>query len=275
LNSNKSFADKIILITGSTDGLGKLIATDVARQGAVVLLHGRDPGKGRSVLDEIARETGNENLKYYNGDYSSLHEVSLLAGQLLRYQPRIDILINNVGIGKGQASNEKPEISADGIELRLAVNYVGHVLLTEKLLPLIPPGTGKIINVASIGQEVIDFSNLMLEKNYDGFLAYRRSKTALIMYTIDLAERLRERGIKVNAVHPASLMNTKMVLEDWGHALTTVEQGAEAVENLLEAETTGEYYDGKKRAKPIAQVYDKKAREELQRVTDKLHKGFS
>ena len=263
-----------ILITGSTDGLGKLMAQDLAMQGAIVLLHGRDKEKGKSVLDELSKLAKNNQLKYYNGDFSSLKEVKALSKEILKTQKQIDILINNVGVGSGKAPKVKREISKDGLELRFAVNYLAHVLLTEKLLPILKPGTSQIINVASVGQEPINFEDVMIEKGYDGLFAYRQAKTALIMYTFDLAERLKDKGIKVNAIHPASLMNTKMVMEGWGYSLTTVEQGAEAVENLIFTDTTGKYYDGKILSKAIPQAYDLNARATLKNITDKLLKNF-
>lgn len=268
-----NIAGKTILITGSTDGLGKLVAKHVAEQGANVLIHGRNEAKGEFVRNELLKVIPDAQLKYYNADFSSLQQVSKLAGKLASEPYHLDILINNVGIGSGKSGGNRRELSKEGIELRFAVNYVAHVLLTEKLLTLLKQGS-VIINVASVGQAKIDFSNIMLEKGYEGFLAYRQSKTALIMYTFDLAERLKDKGITVNVLHPASLMNTNMVMKDWGYTLTTVEEGAEAVENLLSPESTGEYYDGKRRAKAISQVYDQKAREELRKVTWDLLKGF-
>ncbi len=187
---------------------------------------------------------------------------------------RIDILINNVGIGSGKGTGNVRELSKDGYELRFAVNYLSHVLLTEKLLPLIPPGEGKIINVASVGQEPVNFSDLMIEHHYDGYFAYKQSKTALIMYTFDLAKRLKDQGIRVNVLHPATLMNTKMVMEDWGHSFTTVEQGASAVESLIRSEKTGGYYEGKQQARAIPQAYDPEAREKLREVTQNLLSGY-
>ncbi len=271
---NQLLKGKTILITGSTDGLGKLMAQDLAMQGAIVLLHGRDKKKGKSVLDELSKFTKNNQLKYYNGDFASLHDVKALSEEIRQTQKQIDILINNVGVGSGKAPKVKREISKDGLELRFAINYLAHVLLTEKLLPILKPGSSQIINVASVGQEPINFEDVMIEKAYEGLFAYRQAKTALIMYTFDLAERLKDKGIKVNAIHPASLMNTKMVLEGWGYSLTTVEQGAEAVENLIFADTTGEYYDGKKVSKAISQAYDPNARKTLKKITDKLLKDF-
>jgi len=267
-----ALSDKTILITGSTDGLGKLVAKHLAMEDATVLIHGRNEQKGNSLVNELTTQTGNSRLKYYNGDFSSLNKVKELCEHILKDQSHIDILINNVGIGKGRYNNR--ELSDDGIELRFEVNYLSHVLLTEKLLPLLKDKSSSIINVASIGQEPINFKNLMLDSGYDGFLAYRQSKTALIMYTFDLAIRLKENRINVNALHPASLMNTNMVMEDWGHSMTTVEQGAEALENLLLTETTGAYYDGKKMSKAIPQTYDPKARANLRFATRGLLEKF-
>ncbi len=266
----EKLSGKTVLITGSTDGLGKMIARHLARQNAIVLLHGRNKKKGEEVLAEIVSESGNNRVSYYNGDFSSFEEVTSLSEMILRENKHIDILINNVGIGRGLPSENRQEFSTDGIELRLAVNYLSHVLLTEKLLPALKANSSLIINVASIGQEPIDFKNLMLDSGYDGFIAYKRSKTALIMYTFDLAQRLKEKGINVNAVHPASLMNTNMVLNDWGYSYTTVEQGAEAVESLLFSDKTGSYYDGRSLSKAIAQTYNPEARELLKSVTWKL-----
>lgn len=266
-------SDKVILITGATDGLGKLLTQHLAMQDAALLVHGRNPEKGKLLTDELTWKTHHNKIIYYNGDYASLQEVKALSDKIRAEQNRIDILINNVGIGSGSAANNKREISIDGIEMRFAVNYLSHVLLTERLLPLLKPGA-QIINVASVGQEPIDFDNLMLEKNYDGFFAYKRSKTALIMYTFDLADRLKDHDVKVNAIHPASLMNTKMVLEGWGYSLTTVDQGAEAVESLLFSDTTGAYYDGKKVSKAIAQTYDIKARTILRDISSKILENY-
>lgn len=267
---NKKVTGKTVLITGSTDGLGKLVARHLVEKGAKVLLHGRNPEKGEKVKKELSG--GNHQLEYFNADFASLAEVKKLAEDILKDHPQIDVLINNVGIGRGK-ERYKRELSKDGFELRFAVNYLSHVLLTEKLLPHIPDGS-KIINVASVGQATIDFNDIMLEKKYEGFEAYKQSKTALIMFTFDLAERLKSRHIKVNALHPASLMNTKMVTEDWDYTLSTVEQGAEAVETVVDAETTGEYYDGKKVSRAIEQAYDRDARNALEKVTWEMLKGY-
>lgn len=257
---------KKALVTGSTDGLGKLVASHLAEKDAIVLFHGRNPEKGRLLLKEITVLANNKKLCYYNADFSSLRQVSDMADKLCEEQDRIDILINNAALGSDKKSGNKRELSEDGLELRLAVNYFAQVLLTEKILSRLKPGC-VIINVASVAQAAIDFDNLMLDKEYDGYRAYSQSKTALIMYTIDLAGRLKEEDIKVNAVHPASLMNTNMVIKDWGYTMSTVDEGAAAVENLLSPENSGEYYDGKNLSRAISQVYDPAARKKLHEIT--------
>ncbi len=265
-----SLSGKTILVTGSTDGLGKLVAQHLAIMGANILLHGRNKEKGTFVLQELSKLSHNSGLKYYNGDFASLDEVNELTDSLLKDNKNIYFLINNVGIGTGKRWDNRRELSKDGLELRFAVNYLAHVLLTERLLPVLKPYESTIINVASVGQVPIDFSNLMLEERYDGYFAYKQSKTALIMYTFDLADRLLKDNIKVNAIHPASLMNTKMVINDWGYTLTTVEQGAEAVENLLFSDSTGAYFDGKHPSEAIAQTYDPDSRQKLNEITWQL-----
>lgn len=253
---------KKIIVTGATDGLGKVVAARLAVRGAKVLLHGRNPEKGQAVLEELKEKTGSGQLEYYNGDFGSMEAVRGLAGEIINKHAHIDVLINNVGIGKGK----KRDLSQDGLEMHFAVNYLSHVVFTEELLSTFVEGT-RIINVASVGQEAIDFDDLMLEKRYDGLAAYRKSKTAMIMWTFDLAERLRNRGIHVNAVHPASLMNTKMVAEDWGASQSTVEEGAAAVENLVNTDRMGQYFDRQRVGTAIPQAYDVEAREKLRIVT--------
>lgn len=266
----------VILVTGATDGLGKQVARDLAARAATVLLHGRSREKGEAALREIRDATGNRKLIYYNADFSSLDAVRELSDQIQAAQKRLDVLINNAGIGAG--SRRAPcEKSKDGHELRFAVNYLSPFLLTHRLLPLLKRSApARVVNVASVGQQPIDFDNVMLDSGYDGLRAYRQSKLALVMFTFDLAEDLRESGIAVNSLHPASLMNTRMVLETdyFDGPMSTVEEGANAVEYLAtspEVEgVTGEYFDGKHRAQANPQAYDKEMRRWLRMLSRQL-----
>jgi NAD(P)-dependent dehydrogenase (short-subunit alcohol dehydrogenase family) len=262
--------NKVILITGSTDGLGRLVAQRLAQQGATVLLHGRDPAKGAAVLGEIVTATGNQTLRYYNADLSSLEEVRDLALRLRINEPRLDVLVNNAGIGP-IAPGLPRRLSADGHELLFAVNYLAGFVLARDLLPLLLASKpARIVNVASIGQQLLDFDNLLLDRDYDDARAYRQSKLAQILDTFTLAAELEGSGVSVNCLHPATLMDTKMVHEGGGYfpgVKSTTEQGADALERLIcssELEgVTGRYYDGQLEARANEQAYDLEARQRL------------
>src|SRR5688500_9910994 len=129
-----SLQGKTVLITGATDGLGKLVAQHAAAAGATLILHGRDRNKGGGVKEEIKTATGNPNIYYYNADLSSLKEVNKLADDVLKNHRQLHVLINNAAIGGGPKGSKERELSKDGKELRFAVNYLSHFLLTKKLL---------------------------------------------------------------------------------------------------------------------------------------------
>lgn len=267
----KPISESTVLITGATDGLGKAAAEWFAQNEATVLLHGRNKEKGHEVLEEIKNSTGNQNLKYFNADFSSLYSVAQMAENIVSSDMQLDILINNAGIGGGPNSNQARETSEDGFELRWTVNHLAQVLLTKKLLPLFNENA-RIINVASIGQSEIDFDDVNMEKNYDGSLAYSRSKLALIMFTFDLSSDLKEKRVNVNALHPSTLMRTNMVERHFGSAQSSVEEGLDAVKYLATSEdledVTGEYFDEKTRSKAHSQAYDTEARRELKEITE-------
>jgi NAD(P)-dependent dehydrogenase (short-subunit alcohol dehydrogenase family) len=276
---NDFLKGKTVLITGATDGLGKLVAFRAAKAGARLILHGRNQAKGERLLEQIRSVTANENLYYCNADFASLQQVKALSLKIKEEHPQLHVLINNAAIGGGPKGNSKRELSADGLELRFAVNYLAHFLLTQNLLPLLKKSDpARIVHVSSIGQAPIDFADVMMEINYDSYTAYCRSKLAQIMYGMELAEQLKQTGINVNSLHPATLMNTNMVYDFFGRTSSTVEEGADVVEYVaFSKETegiTGAYFNQKKPANPNAQAYDAAARKKLWQISEELVNGY-
>jgi NAD(P)-dependent dehydrogenase (short-subunit alcohol dehydrogenase family) len=273
-SSVRPIEQQTILITGTTSGLGRELAHALASHGATVLLHARDPKLGMQILNQIKEQTGNRKLFFYGTDLASLQETANLARKIVAEQERLDVLVNNAAVGFGKNVSQREE-SRDGYELRFAVNYLAPYLLTEGLLPLLTASTpARIVNVASVGQAPLDFKDLMLTGGYSGVTAYRKSKVAMIAWTFDLAERLAESGVTVNALHPASLMPTKMVLEAGWNVMSSVEEGVVSTMRLIVAPeldgVTGEFFDGLRPARAILQAYDKKVREQLAGVTREL-----
>jgi NAD(P)-dependent dehydrogenase (short-subunit alcohol dehydrogenase family) len=266
----RNVAEATILVTGATEGLGKRVASALAGQGATLLLHGRNRERLQATMEEVSEQTSSEKLRSYLADFSSLDAVRKLAERILSDEDRLEVLINNAGI----IVQERKE-SEDGYELTFSVNYLSHFLLTRLLLPLLEHSApSRIVNVASAGQSPVDFSNLMLEQGYDAMKAYSQSKLAQVMFTFGLAQRLADTGVSVNALHPASLMDTKMVEETFGYTMSTVEEGAEATVHLAASPelegVAGRYFDGKREARADRQAYDEEARQTLWELSEQL-----
>lgn len=259
--------DKTILITGSTDGVGRVVAQRLGAAGARVLVHGRDAARGKATVAEI--EAAGGKAEFLAADLASLAEVRRLAEAVRARTGRLDILINNAGIGTAGA---KRQLSADGYELRFAVNYLAGFLLTSELLPLLKASSpSRVVNVASAGQQAIDFGDVMLTRSYDGVRAYCQSKLAQILFTIDLAGELKGSGVTINALHPASYMNTTMVRQAGATPWSSVETGADAILNLATSPDlegrSGLYFDGQRESRADAQAYDAKARQQLRTLS--------
>jgi len=260
---------KTALVTGSTDGVGRVVAKRLAQDGIRVLVHGRDHGRGASLVAEI-KDAGGA-AEFFAADFAALAEVRRLAAAVSKTNDRLDLLINNAGIG----SAGPRETSADGYELRFAVNYLAGFLLTDLLLPLLKKGKpARIVNVSSLGQQAIDFADVMLTHGYSGSRAYCQSKLAQIMFTIDLAAELKGTGVSVNALHPATYMNTTMVRRAGVTPLSSVEQGADAILNLATGKAiagrNGLFFNGLQEARADAQAYDAAARQRLRRLSLEL-----
>ncbi len=250
---------KTVLITGSTDGVGCYVATRLAADAAKVLIHGRDAARAKSLIEEIKR-AGHAEPVFYQADLSSLASTRQLAQAVLADHKRLDVFISNAGIGS-QNQGPQRQTSADGYELRFAVNYLSGFLLANLLLPLLKAAApSRIVNVASLGQHPIDFDDVMITKNYSGSRAYAQSKLSQIMFTIDLAEELKGTGVTVNSLHPATYMNTTMVRAGGITPISTVEQGGDAILHLVAGDDmtgkTGLFFNGMREAQANPQAYD-------------------
>jgi NAD(P)-dependent dehydrogenase (short-subunit alcohol dehydrogenase family) len=265
-----SLRGKTALVTGSTDGLGREVARQLAALGAFVIVHGRNEQRGNEVVSSI-RAAGDGDAAFHRADFASLAAVETLAREVRDTYSRLDLLINNAAA----VSSSPRQTSADGYELSFAVNYLAHFLLSYRLMPMLESGApARIVNVSSMGQTPIDFDDVMLERNYDPGNAYRQSKLAQIMFTIDLAAELDPAKVTVNSLHPARSMNTARVINGGFQPLSTVEEGAEATMQLAVspelAGRTGLYYNGLVEARANAQAYDADARAQLRELSLEL-----
>jgi NAD(P)-dependent dehydrogenase (short-subunit alcohol dehydrogenase family) len=260
------------LITGATDGVGRVVARALAQQGWRVLVHGRDRPRGEALVREIEQAGGR--ATFLAADLASLAEVRRLVDAVNQQTDRLDLLINNAGIGSvGSAPGR--QTSADGHELRFAVNYLAGFLLTHLLLPLLKASApARIVNVASAGQQAIDFSDVMLTRGYSGGGAYRQSKLAQILFTVDLAHELEGSGVIANTLHPSTYMNTTMVRQSGTTPISTVEDGAAAILQLAVSPNldgkSGLYFNVLRESRADPQAYDAEARRRLRALSLKL-----
>jgi NAD(P)-dependent dehydrogenase (short-subunit alcohol dehydrogenase family) len=265
--------ERTIVITGATDGLGKGLASELASRAGRLILHGRDEEKGQALLDELEPQATAE-LAWRRAHLSSLDEVRGLADSLGE-EERIDALVNNAGIGTAGPGDGGREESADGYELRFAVNYLAPFLLTRRLLPLLRSSApSRIVNVSSAGQAPIDFDDVMLERAYNGVQAYCQSKLALVMFTFDLAEELEGSGVTANCLHPGTYMPTNMVRQAGVDPVTPLEEGVAATLRLVSSPevegTNGHYFNGISESAPHPQAEDPEARRRLRELSEEL-----
>jgi NAD(P)-dependent dehydrogenase (short-subunit alcohol dehydrogenase family) len=259
-----------VLVTGATDGLGRALTARLAGEGATVLAHARSQERGRETLGELLDGPGDVRLVV--GDLASLDAVRALADQV---PDRLDVLVNNAGIGSSLPGDGQRMESEDGYELRFAVNYLAGFLLASLLRDrLAAAAPARIVNVASAGQMAIDFDDVMLEDGYDPVRAYCQSKLAQVMHAFDLADELRAEGVTATALHPATYMPTKMVTHAGVTPASSLEQGLEATWRLaadpaLEG-VTAAYFNGTREARADPQAYDADARRRLRELSERL-----
>lgn len=261
-----------VLLTGATDGIGRLTATALVERGARLIVHGRNPAKVERVVSELSTET--LLVRGLVADLASLEATARLADEVAHLEPKLDVVIHNAGIGFGTA-RERREVSHDGFELRLAVNYLAPFVLTERLAKKGLP-TRASIYLASIGQEALDFDDMQLEKRYAGVTAYRRSKIALVMLAFDQAERRPE--VVSHVLHPGTLLATQMVIEagiePHGPASRGVESTLAVLDTAIAGGESGRYFDESHPARAHADAYDRSMRERLRTTSHALTEKF-
>lgn len=261
---------RIIFITGSTDGIGKLAAIQLAGDGHRLCVHGRSAEKLAKVVAEIKQESDNENVNGFVADLSDLTATRQMARQVKAELPKIDVLINNAGVYSSRNS-----VNAQGFDLRFAVNYLAPYVLTKELLPLLQKGKGpRLINLSSAAQAPVSTAGLSGKKRLPEQEAYAQSKLALTMWSFYLAQKYPD--VSVIAVNPGSLLNTKMVREAFGIHWSPAGKGADILYDLAVSVDyrgiTGKYFDNDRdtfgQAHPDA--YDQQKVDQLIDMTEQL-----
>jgi NAD(P)-dependent dehydrogenase (short-subunit alcohol dehydrogenase family) len=261
--------DKTILITGSTDGIGKQAAFELAKLGARVILHGRNKSKVKRVLQEFEQKIGNDQLDFFIADLSSLQQIRTMATEIRRKYNRLDVLINNAGVAMN-----KLEMSDDGYEMTFAVNHLAVFAFTLLLLDLMTQSApSRIINVSSMAHSSsLNFENLVESRNFDGWEVYCQSKLCNILFTYELAEKLQNQGVTVNCLHPG-VINTKLLRVNFGGG-RPVTEGSRKLAYLAtapELETvTGKYFSDNRQTRSAEITYDAETRKKLWNLSEKL-----
>jgi retinol dehydrogenase-14 len=279
-NANGSMDGKVILITGGTSGIGKAAATALARMGAEVVVNGRDREKGERALQEIRDKSGSVKVYLLLADLALQSEVRRLAEEFEASHERLDVLINNAGLILRRRT-ETP----DGIETTLAINHLAPFLLTNLLLRLLKRSApSRIITLTSEAerQGKMDLEDLQSKRRYGAFRIYGKTKLANIMFTYELADRLRETGVTANCVHPGSV-NTEFGKNERGVVLLfrmfkpfmrSPEKGADTIVYLASSPEvegmTGRYFSDREVVSSSEESYDRTLWKRLWEASEEL-----
>ena len=259
-----------ILITGSTDGIGKQTALELAQMGWRVIVHGRSKRRCEQTVSYLRSLTGNTRVDYICADLASCSEVKKMAGEIPQRFGKLNVLLNNAGVFEAQK-----KFSADGIERTFAINHLAHFLLSGLLLDILKQNVpARIVTVSSMAHaSAIDFNRLSNPASYSGYEAYAASKLANILFTLRLAQKLSGSGIAVNCLHPG-VIGTKLLRAGWGMGGASVKAGAKTSVYLVsspEAEQiTGHYFSDCHIANPAQIAHDIAAQEQLWRLSEML-----
>ncbi len=262
----------VVLITGATDGVGRAAALRLARAGCFLLIHGRNEDKLRDTARLLEAQPGAMRVDWLLADFNSLAQVRALGAYLADNYDRIDALVNNAG-----TLSQTRELSADGHERTFAVNYLAHVALTEALLPVLRDtagrvGEARVVNVSANGhmKATLDFDDLQCARDYNGVLAYQRSKLAQVLWTKCLARELEGSGVTVNAVHPG-VLTTKVLMAGFGITGADPDAGGAVLEYMARGPelrgVSGRYFDQLRERKGVAAAKDTELQERLREAT--------
>ena len=276
-----TMAQKICLVTGANAGIGKETAQGLANRGATVIMVCRSAERGQAAQDEIKRTSGNEDVHLFLADLASQAAIHRLADDISAAYGRIDVLVNNAG-----AFFTERNLTVDGIELTLALNHLGYFLLTMRLLPLLEASPqGRIINVSSDAHRGarLSFDNLQFANGYSGFRAYAQSKLANILFTRELARRMADTSLTVNALHPGFVASnfgknngaiTKLMMTLLRPFARSSERGAETSLYLATADNvshiSGAYFADKKMVTPSVAARDAESAARLWAISEEL-----
>ena len=262
---------RIVLVTGATDGIGRQTALELLRRGAKVLVHGRTEAKTKAVGEALARESRSSDVLSFAADLSSMAAVRALADAVLSRVDRLDVLLNNAGVFMHER-----KLTDDGFETTFAVNHLAPFLLTHHLLPHLhkSPG-GRVVMVSSIAHNRgrIEFGDLTSERYFHGYSAYATSKLANVLFAYEMARRLAGTAVTSNALHPG-VIGTKLLRSGFGMGGGTVAQGAAtsvrlATDDTLDA-TTGKYFADEHEAASSTASHDRALQRRLYEVSARL-----
>lgn len=263
--------DRVVLITGATDGIGRQTAIELAEKDFNVIVHGRNESKTNMVMNEIKKISGSNNVFSVAADLSSLDNVRKLADTIISNYSRLDVLVNNAGIYMN-----KLVYSPEKYEMTFAVNHLSHFLLTNLLLEMLKKSDdGRIINVSSIAHQnaKLDWENLNAEKSFSSYGTYALSKLANILFSNELASRLKGTNLKSNSLHPG-VITTKLLKTGFNMTGASVKKGAETSVYLASSEraasVSGEYFIDSNISKPHPTAVDRTVMTQFWSVSEEM-----
>lgn len=264
--------DKVILVTGSTDGIGKETARQLAQLKTTVIVHGRRADRCEAARDDIRTTTGNPRVEFVVADLSSQRQVRQLAAEIIARHDRLHVLINNAAVILPQR-----QLSADGVEVSFAVNHLAPFLLTNLLLDLLKQSApARIVNVSSTVHydAPLKFDNLQGERKYNGVAAYKIAKLGNVLFSYELADRLKGSGVTVNCLHPG-VVATKLLGTGWGwsNGLTSAQGAAMSVYLATSPEVehiSGQYFESRSSGGASPKVNDVNLRRKLWDISAQL-----